>query len=146
VGGQRKPPLHSRYSGRIISMYALRANRLSISDLTFLGMPTTLTAAVPHSVSRDDLYNGYRIPKGSMLMMNVSIGIMPIPNADILSLARSGLSTTITSQLMIIPATSTRRDTQPSLLPSRATPSAQSLRSDLILLSVLVGVYVLGSM
>ncbi|KAF2186188.1 putative cytochrome P450 [Zopfia rhizophila CBS 207.26] len=34
-------------------------------------IPTTLSAAVPHSNSRDDEYNGYFIPKGSSLMMNV---------------------------------------------------------------------------
>ncbi|PVH76700.1 putative cytochrome P450 [Cadophora sp. DSE1049] len=34
-------------------------------------MPTTLTAAVPHSVTRDDVYNGYLIPEGAIIMMNV---------------------------------------------------------------------------
>jgi len=144
VGGQRKPPIHSCDSRRIISMYALKGNRLFISDLIFIGMPTTLTAAVPHSVSRDDLYNGYRIPKGAMLMMNVRLLILPISNADVSPLARSGLSTT-TSQLMIIPVTSTRLDIPPSLLPSRATPSVQNLRSDPISPLVPVGAYVLGS-
>ncbi|KAJ8117752.1 hypothetical protein OPT61_g1127 [Boeremia exigua] len=34
-------------------------------------MPTTLSAAVPHSNSRDDDYKGYHIPKGSTMMLNV---------------------------------------------------------------------------
>ncbi|OAL50319.1 putative cytochrome P450 [Pyrenochaeta sp. DS3sAY3a] len=34
-------------------------------------MPTTLSAAVPHSNSRDDEYKGYHIPKGSTMMLNV---------------------------------------------------------------------------
>ncbi|KAL5314325.1 hypothetical protein ACEPPN_018751 [Leptodophora sp. 'Broadleaf-Isolate-01'] len=34
-------------------------------------MPTTLTAAVPHCVTRDDVYNGYTIPEGAIIMMNV---------------------------------------------------------------------------
>ena len=34
-------------------------------------MPTTLSAAVPHANSKDDIYKDYHIPKGSALMMNV---------------------------------------------------------------------------
>jgi len=34
-------------------------------------MPTTLSAAVPHSNSKDDIYKNYHIVKGSALMMNV---------------------------------------------------------------------------
>jgi hypothetical protein len=34
-------------------------------------MPTTLTAAVPHCVTKDDVYNGYIIPEGAIIMMNV---------------------------------------------------------------------------
>jgi len=36
-----------------------------------LGMPTTLTAAVPHCVTRDDVYKGYQIPRRATIMMNV---------------------------------------------------------------------------
>lgn len=34
-------------------------------------MPTTILGAVPHSVTRDDEYNGYHIPKGAGVMNNV---------------------------------------------------------------------------
>ncbi|KAJ0420303.1 putative cytochrome P450 oxidoreductase [Aspergillus carlsbadensis] len=34
-------------------------------------MPTTLSAAVPHSLKRDDEYNGWAIPANSVIMMNV---------------------------------------------------------------------------
>ncbi|OCL13593.1 cytochrome P450 [Glonium stellatum] len=34
-------------------------------------MPTTLSAAVPHSLLKDDYYNSYLIPKGSSMFINV---------------------------------------------------------------------------
>ncbi|OCK75418.1 cytochrome P450 [Lepidopterella palustris CBS 459.81] len=34
-------------------------------------MPTTLSAAVPHSLLKDDVYKGYLIPKGSSMFINV---------------------------------------------------------------------------
>jgi len=34
-------------------------------------MPTTLSAAVPHSLLKDDEYKGYHIPKGSSMFINV---------------------------------------------------------------------------
>lgn len=36
-------------------------------------MPTTLSAAVPHSNVKDDYYRDYFIPKKSAMMMNVSL-------------------------------------------------------------------------
>lgn len=44
-----------------------------IIEETFRWMPTTLSAAVPHSLTTDDEYEGYKIPAGAMIMMNVSI-------------------------------------------------------------------------
>lgn len=38
---------------------------------TLRWMPTTLLGAVPHAVSRDDEYMGYRIPKGAGVLNNV---------------------------------------------------------------------------
>lgn len=43
-----------------------------IIEECFRWMPTTLTAAVPHSNIRDDEYDGFKIPAGSTVMMNVS--------------------------------------------------------------------------
>jgi hypothetical protein len=34
-------------------------------------MPTTLSAAVPHSLKHDDEYNEWQIPTNSVMMMNV---------------------------------------------------------------------------
>ncbi|KAF2491734.1 cytochrome P450 [Lophium mytilinum] len=34
-------------------------------------MPTTLSAAVPHSLLKDDIYKGYLIPKGASMFINV---------------------------------------------------------------------------
>lgn len=38
---------------------------------TLRWMPTTILGAVPHAVTKDDFYNGYRIPKGAGVMNNV---------------------------------------------------------------------------
>jgi len=38
---------------------------------TLRWMPTTITGAVPHATSKDDEYNGYFIPKGAGVMLNV---------------------------------------------------------------------------
>jgi cytochrome P450 len=38
---------------------------------TLRWMPTTISGAVPHASSKDDYYNGYFIPKGSSIMLNV---------------------------------------------------------------------------
>lgn len=46
-----------------------------------IGMPTTLSAAVPHSNSRDDDYKGYHIPKGSTMMLNVCTVVRDTLNA-----------------------------------------------------------------
>ena len=35
------------------------------------GAPSPISGAVPHSVTRDDVYNGQKIPKGATVMMNV---------------------------------------------------------------------------
>ena len=65
-------------------------------------MPTTILGAVPHAVTRDDEYMGYKIPKGAGVMNNVwSINMDPARspsprsfkperyNDDLLSLADS---------------------------------------------------------
>lgn len=45
---------------------------------TLRWMPTTLLGAVPHAVTKDDWYEGYRIPKGAGVMNNVwSINMDP---------------------------------------------------------------------
>jgi cytochrome P450 len=38
---------------------------------TLRWMPTTVTGGLPHSVLKDDHYNGYFIPKGAQLLNNV---------------------------------------------------------------------------
>ena len=38
---------------------------------TLRWMPTTITGAVPHATTKDDEYNGYFIPKGAGVMLNV---------------------------------------------------------------------------
>ena len=46
-------------------------------------MPTTILGAVPHAVTRDDWYNGYRIPAGAGIMNNVwAINMDPIRYTD----------------------------------------------------------------
>ncbi|ETS87774.1 hypothetical protein PFICI_01602 [Pestalotiopsis fici W106-1] len=42
-----------------------------VVEETLRWAPSPLSAAVPHSVKEDDVYNGMTIPKGSMVMMNV---------------------------------------------------------------------------
>lgn len=86
VGSERLPTWEDRENLpyiRAIVEESLRCEvelRFPIILLTFIGMPTTLTAAVPHSVSRDDEYEGYHIPKGAMIMMNVCLSIPSIRN------------------------------------------------------------------
>jgi hypothetical protein len=41
--------------------------------IKFPGMPTTLTGAIPHSATKDDIYMGYTIPKGAGVMNNVGM-------------------------------------------------------------------------
>ncbi|KAF5026974.1 hypothetical protein F66182_1004 [Fusarium sp. NRRL 66182] len=42
-----------------------------VVEETLRWAPSPLSAAVPHSSKKDDIYNGMTIPKGSMLMLNV---------------------------------------------------------------------------
>lgn len=42
------------------------------------GMPTTLTAAIPHSLLKDDVYKGYKIPAGAQIMINVGTSKLSI--------------------------------------------------------------------
>lgn len=49
-------------------------------------MPTTLSAAVPHSNSKDDQYKDYIIPKGSTMMLNVSLLLLIMISLEMLIL------------------------------------------------------------
>lgn len=38
-----------------------------------LGAPSPISGAVPHSAKADDVYEGFKIPRGSIIMMNVGL-------------------------------------------------------------------------
>lgn len=42
-----------------------------------VGAPSPIGGAVPHSVMREDVYEGMKIPKGATIMMNVGVGLDP---------------------------------------------------------------------
>ena len=39
--------------------------------IAFSGMPTTITGGMPHCLTKDDKYMGYKIPAGAAILNNV---------------------------------------------------------------------------
>jgi cytochrome P450 len=70
IGGDRMPVWEDR-----ANLPHVRA----VIEEALRWMPTTLSAAVPHSLKRDDEYKGWKIPAHSVMMMNVRLQFITVP-------------------------------------------------------------------
>jgi hypothetical protein len=153
LGDQRLPEWSDRVNMpylRGVQEETLRCKSItSLEDIHWLilapGAATTVTGGpMPHAVSKDDIYMGYKIPAGAGVMNCVGIfRDVEYAEMNLDDLYRFGPSTTTRKDIRIL-ETSTPCDMRPRTLLLRGSQSQRTIPSGPTTLLVLVEEYVLG--